>query len=137
MNPWLVQQMRRAVSHLRLVGASISIAVVGDGRMTELHEAYRGESGTTDVLTFDLREGESQALEGEIVICLDEAARQARQRGHEIRTEVLLYALHGLLHLVGYDDRDSGSSQAMHRKEDEVLTAIGIGPVYAASRDPD
>jgi probable rRNA maturation factor len=112
--------------------AELTLAVVDDARMAELHEQYCGESGTTDVLTFDLRERPNEPPAGDIVICLDEAARQAAERGHATRVEVLLYALHGLLHLLGYDDHTPAEHAAMHRREDALLSAIGVGPVYEA-----
>src|SRR5690606_1916317 len=87
--------------------------------------------------TFDLRDGEAGALDGEIVLCVDEAVRQARQRRHDARLELLLYAVHGLLHLLGYDDHDPKDAAKMHRREDELLRAAGLGDVYrrpAASR---
>jgi probable rRNA maturation factor len=57
-------------------------------------------------------------VEGDIVVCLDEAARQAKKRNHPIRLEVLLYALHGMLHLLGYDDVSARQAARMHRRED-------------------
>lgn len=111
---------------------SVSVAVVGDAQMMRLHHQFSGELGTTDVLTFDLHD-EPGPMEGEIVVCFDEACRQAREHGHAPDQETLLYVVHGLLHLLGYDDRDAASARGMHEREDQVLTAIGVGPLY--SRD--
>lgn len=109
----------------------LTVAAVDDARMLHLQRQYKGEQQTTDVLTFDLREPEQQTLVADIVICVDEAIRQARVRGHEARQEALLYALHGLMHLLGFDDRERADALAMHRREDQLLTAIGVGPVYS------
>lgn len=112
-------------------GSTVNVVVVGDDEMAGLHERYRGETGTTDVLAFDLSvEAGGNAIEGEIVICRDEAARQAARRGHDTRTELLLYAVHGLLHLLGEDDHDPDAYERMHRREDELLRAVGVGPVF-------
>lgn len=108
----------------------LSVVVVNDSEMTRLHEQFRGEAGTTDVLTFDLRDRPDQPIDADIVICLDEARRQAHQRGHDTRLEALLYAVHGLMHLLGEDDHDQAGYQKMHRREDELLTRAGLGPVF-------
>jgi len=133
MTGWLCDQFALIVGLTGITQGRLALAVVGDEQMTELHARYRGEPGTTDVLTFDLRDEpgqDDQPIEGDIVICLDEAARQANQRGHDTRLEVLLYAVHGLMHLLGEDDHDETGYQKMHRREDELLTRAGLGPVF-------
>jgi len=110
----------------------LSIALVADVQMSQLHESYLGVTGPTDVLTFELDEDdEGHITSGEVVICIDEARRQALQRGSTPAEELLLYALHGMLHLSGFDDRTPVGYRRMHRKEDEILTQLGIGPVFA------
>lgn len=69
-------------------------------------------------------------LEGDIIVSADTAAREAEARGHDLAAELALYAVHGALHLLGYDDADPADAQRMHDMEDEVLSAVGIGPVY-------
>jgi len=54
-----------------------------------------------------------------------------------LRRELLLYVVHGVLHCLGMDDHDEAAAAAMHRVEDAVLTAIGVGPVYSAGRQPE
>jgi hypothetical protein len=70
------------------------------------------------------------AVEVDTVVCVDEARRRARERGHGVREELLLYCMHSLLHVQGYDDVTAAGAAAMHAREDEVLTAIGVGAVY-------
>lgn len=111
-------------------GGRIGLAVVDDERMARLHEQYKNVAGTTDVLTFDLREDGDATLDADIVICRDEAVRQATARGREARLELLLYAVHGLLHLLGYDDVDDDQAAVMHARENDLLTAAGFGPLY-------
>lgn len=55
----------------------------------------------------------------------------ARRLGHPMAHELLLYALHGLLHLSGFDDRTDSEFAAMHAREDEILTRLGVGPVFS------
>ena len=109
----------------------LTVVLVGDRRMSELHERFMGIAGPTDVLTFPTdTDAQGQPLTGEVVVCVPEARRQARQRGTDPRNEVLLYALHGLLHLAGYDDRTTAAYERMHCKEDEILQRLGVGPVF-------
>jgi len=112
--------------------ATLSVAVVDDATMTELHSRYLNLAEPTDVLTFDLSDG-TESLEGEIVLCLDVAARESAARGHDLADEILLYAVHGCLHLLGYDDRTPADAKRMHSREDELLTMLGVGPVYRSA----
>ncbi len=112
----------------------IRAEVIGDDRMSLLHERHKGTPGTTDVLTFDLS-GDPRVLDVDMYVCIDEARRQAEARGHGPAEELMLYIVHGVLHCTGYDDHEeSGAfgSVAMHRREDEILTAIGAGAVFAS-----
>ena len=129
---WLPVQARRAAELAGVSGGELNLTLVDDATMADLHERYKNVPGTTDVLTFDLRDDPADPLEGDVVLCVDEAVRQAAQRGHEPRLEVLLYAVHGLLHLLGEDDEDEAAAERMHRREDELLTALGWGPVFAS-----
>lgn len=112
----------------------LSIVLAGDRRMSALHEAFMGVAGPTDVLTFPLEsDHRGRATAGEVIICVPEARRQAKLRKIEPRLEVLLYALHGMLHLIGHDDRTDHAFRIMHRTEDAILTELGFGPVFAAT----
>lgn len=114
----------------------VRIRIVDDSEMTALHAAHCNDPSTTDVLTFDLSDessdsGVSHELDVDLVLCADQATRQADQRDLPVTSELLLYALHGVLHCLGYDDHNEGDSIAMHAREDEVLHAIGVGAVFA------
>lgn len=137
---WLRSRLAGAVAALGLGEVELSIAIVDDATMAQLHARHLEEGTTTDVLTFDLRDepfagvpeaGVWPPVDGEVVLCLDEARRRASERGHSTDRELLLYAVHGLLHLLGYDDRDGEAAGRMHEKEDELLEAIGVGRTYA------
>jgi len=139
---WLSEQFAAAVNAMGAEVLALNIVLIDDDHMRLMHTEYHDDPTTTDVLTFDLRDepfdgapeaGLIPAIEGEVYVCADEAARQAGQRGHALRHELLLYALHGLLHLAGYDDHDDEDRARMHRREDELLNAIGVGPVYGGA----
>lgn len=111
--------------------------IVGDGAMAALHQRHAGDPATTDVLTFDLRDDPRlDPLDADVVVCLDEARRRSEERAEDTRRELLLYILHAALHCLGHDDHDPADARAMHAREDEILTRIGVGPVYAPARSP-
>lgn len=118
-----------ALRTLRATG-EVRALIVDDAHMSRAHARYAGVEGTTDVLTFDLSGGRGP-LDADLLVCLDEARRQSASHGHEVEHELLLYILHGVLHCLGHDDHDEDRARRMHEEEDRVLTAIGVGPVYA------
>lgn len=80
------------------------MALVSDHRMRSLNRMFRGKDYATDVLTFVMKTGAGGRTElGDIVIALGVATRQAREHGHSVGTELRVLALHGLLHMLGYD----------------------------------
>lgn len=124
----------KALAHLGCEG-EVRIRVVDDEAMASAHQRWSGVEGTTDVLTFDLGT-EGTRLDADLIVCLDEARRQAGERGHEPWRELLLYVVHGVLHCLGHDDHDEDRAARMHQVEDETLEAIGVGRTYAVgSRD--
>jgi probable rRNA maturation factor len=128
---YLRRHLRAAHAVLRPPLAELSLALVGDARMSALHAQFLGIPGPTDVLTFPLDvDRRGRATSGEVVVCVPEARRRARQAGGRVERELLLYALHGLLHLCGYDDRTASGFRKMHRTEDMILTELGVGPVF-------
>ena len=107
--------------------------MVGNSDMSKLHQQFMNVAGPTDVLTFPLElDARGRAISGEVIICVPVAVREARNRGIPTAKEVLLYALHGMLHLCGFDDRTAKAFRTMHRKEDQILSALGLGPVFEA-----
>jgi probable rRNA maturation factor len=141
----------QAAAHVLGAAGELRVRLVADAEMSAAHERFSGVAGTTDVLTFDLREcartappptlfdirsdhvRNSYEVDADVFVCVDEAQRQASDRGYPLEKEALLYALHGLLHCLGHDDHDEAAYQAMHALEDALLDAIGVGPVF----DPD
>ena len=105
----------------------VSVAVVTDARIAELNRAWLGHEGPTDVLSFALGDGRpgGDDVFGEIVISADRAIEEARRRGLDPEREFLLYAVHGMLHLAGYDDTTPAKAKRMHRREAEMLRRLG------------
>jgi probable rRNA maturation factor len=98
----------------------VSVALVGDRLVRRLNCVYRGTDRVTDVLSFPSGSaGPTRGRQhiGDIVIARPVAARQARSAGHSLATELRVLALHGLLHLLGYDhERDGGRMARLERR---------------------
>jgi probable rRNA maturation factor len=127
---WLIEHTIAALTFLSKEESEITIRVVDDATMSELHRKHSGVNGTTDVLTFDNGSNEHSVC-ADIACCVDEANREAGQRGHSLDEELLLYIMHGILHCCGFDDGDENSHREMHNEEDRVLEAIGVGSVWS------
>jgi len=105
--------------------AELSVVLVSDRRMAELHRRFLNESGPTDVITFQ---------HGEIFISTETARRQARRFGTTTDHEMRLYLAHGLLHLHGFDDKDARSSAQMQRAQEKLVASVQLNhpqPVVA------
>jgi probable rRNA maturation factor len=92
----------------------MTIAIVSDARVRALNRRYRRKDRATDVLSFP---SDTPGVLGDVVIASGVAARQARDAGHSLATELRVLALHGLLHLLGYDhERDDGQMARLERR---------------------
>ncbi|HEX8027221.1 MAG TPA: rRNA maturation RNase YbeY [Vicinamibacterales bacterium] len=115
LGPWLAR-----VAPARAKG-DLSIAIVSDRRMRALNRQFRGKDAVTDVLSFPSGE---RGFMGDIVVAAGVAKRQAKDAGHSVQTELRVLALHGLLHLLGYDhETDDGR---MARAEARLRKKAGL-----------
>jgi len=132
----LTNDTRRVLALLPNAG-SVRVRIVDDAEMTVAHKRFCDLDSTTDVLTFDLASNDTdfqtKELDTDLIVCADEARRQANARKHPMTHELLLYIVHGVLHCLGHDDHDDHAFQRMHAREDELLTAAGIGAVFAST----
>ena len=107
--------------------AEISIAIVTDARMHELNRQYLQHDYPTDVLSFVLNhEADAKSLDGQIIASSDYAAREAPEYGWTTDDELLLYVIHGCLHLVGHDDTTPEGKRAMQAAERGYLARFGL-----------
>lgn len=113
--------------------ARVDVLLVGDEAMDAAHRRFMDIAGTTDVMSFPAHdESDAQAaVEADLIVCVDVAAREAAARGHSRDREILLYAVHGALHACGYRDDTPESALAIHAEEDRILALGGGGVVYA------
>jgi probable rRNA maturation factor len=110
--------------------ATISITFVTDALMQEVHKQFLQDASTTDVISFDLTDEFERRRVFELVVNVEMAARQARQRGHSVEAELALYITHGLLHNLGFDDDTPQRAARMHDLEDALLTKLGFADIY-------
>ncbi|MFB3891373.1 MAG: rRNA maturation RNase YbeY [Phycisphaerae bacterium] len=99
----------------------IDLAIVGKDEIAALNRQHLRHAGPTDVLSFDLSDGTTRGLCAQIVVCWPVALEQARLRGLAAADELMLYVIHGLLHLMGYDDTAVRQAAKMHAREEELL----------------
>ena len=113
----------------------VDITIVDDEEIHQLNRDYRGVDRPTDVLSFALDEDdedEPELLEGQlhllgdIIISAETATRQAEEFGHGLEREIVYLAVHGLLHLLGYDHMVEEDKVIMRAKEEEALRAINL-----------
>jgi probable rRNA maturation factor len=124
----LARAADRALSALGRRGADVELVVVDDAAIRRLNGRYRGVHRRTDVLAFPLELAPADGgLVGQIVISAETAARQARRLRVPLASEMALLVTHGVLHLVGYDDRDPREAALMHERERQILG--GRGPM--------
>jgi probable rRNA maturation factor len=122
------RELRRMVVSLLADGLSakefdLTIHLVGNTAMARLNWEYLRHEGPTDVITLDY--GTTKNPAGEIFICVEVAVEQARSYGVLWQEELLRYAIHGVLHLKGYDDRQTAARRRMRREEAQRLKELG------------
>ena len=117
---------------------SVNITIVGENAIRQLNNEYRNVDRVTDVLSFPLNEGEDFKSNefcdneicsdlGDIVICKKRVVSQASEYGHSFEREMCFLALHGLLHLLGYDHITQSEEKQMFGLSEEILKQNKIG----------
>lgn len=101
--------------------------LVSAGEITRLNEQFLRHAGATDVIAFNHGEGTNRSLlTGEIFICVEQAVLQARTYRTSWPAEVVRYAVHGTLHLLGYDDVTAAKRRTMKRQEDRLMRRLSL-----------
>lgn len=118
----------------------VDITIVDDEEIHTLNRDYRNVDRPTDVLSFALDEGEEEEPEiidgpdlhllGDIIISAETAQRQGEEFGHGLEREIVYLAVHGLLHLLGYDHMVEEDKVIMRAKEEEALREIQLSEEY-------
>jgi probable rRNA maturation factor len=121
------RSIRRVLADAGVIDATISLAVVDDPTIHVLNRRFLKHNEPTDVLSFVLDDRNGQ-LEGEIVVSADMARETAKRLKWKAHHELVLYIVHGMLHLVGCDDRSRKAAGVMRQRELEVLASLGLPP---------
>jgi probable rRNA maturation factor len=123
----LAEGVRRVLETSGITHGEISLTVVDDVRMHELNRKHLNHDYPTDVLSF-LLDRQGDYLEGEVIVSADYAAAEATRYGWAFDNELLLYVVHGALHLVGYDDTTPSVAEKMRAAERAILGTFGLSP---------
>lgn len=131
-NP-LRMAVERVLVGASIVRAEISVALVDDAAIREMNRRYLAHDYATDVLSFVL-DSSPEHVDGQIVVSVETARAEAARWSWSPADELLLYVIHGALHLVGHDDAAADQREAMRRREREILASFGLEPhwEYAA-----
>ena len=124
--PERVERAVRAVLAAEGVDAAeISVALLGDGEMAALNRDYLDHEGTTDSIAFALHEGDEPPI-GDLYVGVEQAARQAAEFGATAAEETLRLAVHGTLHVLGWEhpDGEERAESEMFRRQEELLRAF-------------
>ncbi len=129
----LEEVLSRAVAEAGLSGSvEVSVVITENAEIHELNRQYRGVDAPTDVLSFSQIEGTADAPDfpvggvrqlGDIVISGDKVRAQAEEYGHSRRRELAYLAVHGLLHLLGFDHETPEDQAEMRQAEENALVA--------------
>ena len=106
--------------------AKVTLAFVDNAHIHRLNKQFLNHDEPTDVLTFPYTDPGAKKVEGEVVIGYEVARENAADRGHGLNLELLLYVVHGCLHLCGYDDTTDKAAAQMRAKEREYLAKLGL-----------
>ncbi|GAA4706247.1 rRNA maturation RNase YbeY [Brevibacillus fulvus] len=137
----LMEKCLQTAAELEEVSGEVVVTLVDDERIHELNRQYRGVDRPTDVLSFAMNEtGEGEPeifveeeeladfpnMLGDIIISVPRAKEQAEEYGHSLQREMGFLAVHGFLHLLGYDHGTAEEEKEMFGRQEEVLAKIGL-----------
>ncbi len=118
---WLLD-LEKVIKKELKVNKQISLALVDKKEIKKFNKVYRKKDNITDVLSFTL---DDEYVLGEIIICLEQARKQAKEKKETLKSELQLLTVHGILHLLGYDhEKGFKYAKEQEKKEQEILNLI-------------
>ncbi len=120
----IIKRAAKEVLGKKFDGAKLSIAFVDNNEIKKLNNRYFNSNEATDVIAFPLNNHKS-ALHGEIVVSVETAVDTAGKENIDVEGEIILYVVHGLLHLLGDRDGNRDDAKIMHDKESMILKTLG------------
>ncbi|HET6426577.1 MAG TPA: rRNA maturation RNase YbeY [Planctomycetaceae bacterium] len=135
----LEQKLRQAIAVEETASVDVTVLLVDDVEIHRLNREFLNHDWPTDVITFfnddtpavgtdPDRRGRGRHLTGELVVSVNTAEREAVRQGWRVDDELLLYCVHGWLHLCGYDDLTDDERPLMRQRERELLALFGLTP---------
>ncbi len=116
--------VKKILLALDLLTAKVSLLLCDNDIIIGLNRKYFKKSLPTDVIAFPLSEDRGNDYFGEVVVSVQQAVIQAKELGNDWKQELLLYIIHGILHLTGYDDSTKAKQEAMFKKQEQLLNQI-------------
>lgn len=134
----LVENLLQHAAKMENIGeAEVSVTFVTNEKIHEINREYRHVDRPTDVISFALEEmgegeieivgGDMPRVLGDIIISVEKTREQAVEYGHSFERELGFLAVHGFLHLLGYDHMTEEEEKVMFSKQEEILTSFGLG----------
>lgn len=115
---------------LQLASLEFNVIIVDNEYIHKLNKEYRHIDRETDVITFALEDDDTfnpvERVLGDIYISIDKAISQSEEYGHSLNRELCFLAVHGLLHLLGYDHMEKDEEEVMFKLQEEILDEMGI-----------
>jgi len=126
-----IKKIIKGVLKVEKKDAELSIVFIDNKTIKQINRAFLGHNYATDVLSFTYDETSfKNNVNGEIVVSVEMASKLSRRYGYEVEGEIVLYLVHGLLHLLGYDDKRKKDAKKMHQRAGELLLSLGYRDVY-------
>ncbi len=127
----LIESGEKLLEDYGLTGGEVGLILVDDQYIRSLNKQYRHKDAPTDVLSFSYLEPggngvppDEEFAVGDVYLSVDRARAQAVDAGHSLESEIALLAVHGLLHLLGYDHEQEKKKEIMHKKEREIIERL-------------
>ncbi len=122
-----IRKLVRNILKAEKKDAELSVVFVDNKRIKEINKTFLGHRYATDVLSFAYHESScSNTITGEIIVSVEMAIQLAQRHGYSVEGEIALYLIHGILHLIGYDDKRKSDAKKMHQREGELLSDFGF-----------
>ncbi|MBU6391475.1 MAG: rRNA maturation RNase YbeY [Planctomycetes bacterium] len=126
-----IKKIIKGILKVEKKDAELSIVFIDNKTIKQINRAFLGHNYATDVLSFTYDEPSfKNNVKGEIVVSVEMASKLSRRYGYEVEGEIVLYLVHGLLHLLGYDDKRKKDAKKMHQRAGELLSSLGYRDVY-------
>lgn len=115
---------KKILSVLKIPSKKISIVLCNNKKIKKINQEFFAQNASTDVIAFPLQDEFLPQYLGEVVISVEEAVKAAGKYNNNWKKELLLYLIHGILHLFGYDDIKEAAKVKMDKKQQEVLACL-------------